>query len=195
MTGSLDPLPGSMSLAAGDLPVLDAGPFLVRGFAPGDVGMVVEASADEVIPLVASLPANVDEAGAMAFVERQGTLAAERSGYSFVIAERHSDWGVGSIGLWTGDLDAGRASIGYWVLARARRRGAAGHALRAVASWAFDHLGLARLEVYVEPWNTPSVRTAEAGGFTCEGLLRQWEEVDGERRDMALYSLLATDRS
>lgn len=51
----------------------------------------------------------------------------------------------------------------------------------------------ARLELYVEPWNEASWRTAEKAGFRREGLLRQYQEVGGERRDMFMYSLLNTD--
>lgn len=179
---------------ADDLPVVDAGPFRLRRFEHHDVPMVVEASADPLIPLVSSLPAEVGEDGALAFVERQRHRLADGYGYSFVIAERSSDLGVGSLGVWTRDIDQGRASVGYWVVASARCRGAASHALRAASAWALDGLGIPRLELYVEPWNAASVRTAESAGFTCEGLLRSWQEVGGERRDMLVYSLLPGDR-
>jgi RimJ/RimL family protein N-acetyltransferase len=54
-------------------------------------------------------------------------------------------------------------------------------------------LRIARLELYVEPWNTASIRTAESAGFQREGLLRSWQEVGGIRKDMYMYSRLATD--
>jgi ribosomal-protein-alanine N-acetyltransferase len=50
-----------------------------------------------------------------------------------------------------------------------------------------------RRGLYVEPWNTPSIRTAERAGFRREGLLRSWETVGGERRGMLMFSLLETD--
>jgi RimJ/RimL family protein N-acetyltransferase len=50
-----------------------------------------------------------------------------------------------------------------------------------------------RLELHVEPWNTASIRTAEGAGYRREGLLRSWEAVGGERRDMLMFSLLGTD--
>ena len=110
-----------------------------------------------------------------------------------MIAERETDRGVGSIGLWLRDLDQGRASIGYWVVGSARGRGAAGRALTALAAWALGPLGIPRLELYVEPWNLPSIRTAEQAGFVREGLLRSWQVVGAERRDLYGYSLLASD--
>ena len=50
-------------------------------------------------------------------------------------------------------------------------------------------VGLKRLELYVEPWNTGSWRAAEAVGYVCQGLLRQWELVGEEYRDMYQYVL------
>jgi RimJ/RimL family protein N-acetyltransferase len=176
------------------LPQITAGPFLLRGFERRDVPMVVEASLDPLIPLISTVPAGGDAQAAMAFVERQRHRLADGFGYSFVIADASTGDGLGSIGLWTRDLDLGRASIGYWMVPGARRRGAAGRALRALSAWAIEHLGIVRLELYVEPWNTSSARTAESAGFICEGLLRSWQEVGGDRRDMSVYSFLPTDR-
>jgi RimJ/RimL family protein N-acetyltransferase len=175
---------------ADPLPVLDAGPFLLRRFERGDVPLVVEAGADPLIPLISSVPAGGAGDEALAFVERQRRRLQDGYGYSFVIAEAATDRGVGSIGLWIRDLDLGRASVGYWVVGSARGRGAAGRALAALSGWALGHLGIPRLELYVEPWNTASVRTAEGAGYTFEGLARSWQEVGGERRDMSVYSLL-----
>lgn len=175
------------------LPVLDAAPYRLRGFEYRDAAMVVEAGRDPVIPRIASVPAGASEPEAGAFVERQRHRLRDRYGYSFVVADRATDTGVGSIGLWLHDIDQGRASVGYWVVAGARGHGAAARAAAALAGWAFDELGIPRLELYVEPWNDPSVRTAEAAGFRREGLLRSWQSVGGRRRDMLVYSLLPAD--
>ncbi|MEU9321987.1 GNAT family protein [Streptomyces sp. NPDC048295] len=60
----------------------------------------------------------------------------------------------------------------------------------AVSDWALSELRIPRLELYVEPWNTGSLRTAERAGFQREGLLRSWQQVGADRRDMFMYSLL-----
>jgi [ribosomal protein S5]-alanine N-acetyltransferase len=175
------------------LPLVEAGPYRLRGFETRDIGMVVEAGADPVIPSVSSVGAGCGPGEAGEFVARQRRRLREGYGYSFVVADRSSDRGVGSIGLWLADIDQGRATVGYWVVASARGHGAAGHALRALSAWATGELGIPRLQLHVEPWNLPSVRTAERAGYRCEGLLRSWEVVAGERRDMYVYSLVGTD--
>lgn len=177
------------------LPLLEAGPFRLRGFEPRDVGMVMEAGRDPVIPLVSSVKAGCGPEEAGEFVGHQQRRLREGYGYSFVIAERSPDRGVGSIGLWLADVDQGRATVGYWIVASARGHRAAGHALRALSAWAMGQLCIPRLQLHVEPWNLPSVRTAERVGYHCEGLLRSWQEVAGERRDMYVYSLVGTRTS
>lgn len=175
------------------LPVIEAGPYRLRGFEYRDVVMVMEAAADPLIPLIATLPARSSEEAARKFVERQRHRLRDGYGYSYVIAESSADRGVGSIGLWLRDLDLGRATVGYWVVASARDHGAARHALAALGAWALSELAIPRVQLHVEPWNVPSIRTAEGAGFTCEGLLRSWEVVGAERRDMYVYSLISSD--
>ena len=49
---------------------------------------------------------------------------------------------------------------------------------------------LHRLELYIEPWNLASIRTAERAGYEREGLLRSHQEIAGERCDMVLYAAI-----
>lgn len=48
-----------------------------------------------------------------------------------------------------------------------------------------------RVQLYVEPWNESSWRVAEACGYVREGLLRSWQQVGSERKDMFVYSVVA----
>lgn len=47
---------------------------------------------------------------------------------------------------------------------------------------------LHRVELYIEPWNVASARTAEAAGYQHEGLLRGQQVIGGRRVDMMIYS-------
>ncbi|MEE1787333.1 GNAT family protein [Streptomyces sp. SP17BM10] len=173
------------------VPTLSAGPFDLRPWRLSDADVLREAAADPYIPLVTTVPARYDADAARAFVERQWAKSAAGAAYPFAVARRADERVVGFVGLFPqGD---GRATIGYWTAASARGLGVAGHALRTVAHWALREAGLARLELHIEPWNTGSLRTAERAGFRREGLLRAHRTIAGERRDMELYALLATD--
>ncbi|GAA1422155.1 GNAT family N-acetyltransferase [Catellatospora coxensis] len=175
------------------IPELDAGPFLLRPFRTGDLPVIQEAAADPYIPVISSVPVPYSAADGLAFVQRQHDRAREGVGYSLAIADRAGDRAVGQIGLWLTELAEGRAATGYWIAPSGRGRGAAVHALAAVARWALTDLAVPRVHLHVEPWNTASIRTAERAGFRREGLLRSWMELGGERRDMLLYARVAAD--
>ncbi len=155
--------------------------------------MVAEAAGDPAIPAVSSVPSPYTEEAGRTYLWHQQHAVREGFGYAFVIAREADDVGVGSIGLWLRDADLGRASVGYWVVPSARGRGAAACALRGLSRWALAQLPIARLELWIEPWNVASHRTAERGGYLLEGLLRSWLPVDSERRDMYVFSLVASD--
>ncbi len=174
-----------------ELPRLHDPPLVLRAFTPADASLVVEASSDPLIPLITTVPPTPDGGSVRAFLDRQHQRAVTGQGYSFAIADARTDQGLGQMGLWP--LPSGRASIGYWVAASARRRGVARMTLQTVSAWGLSLPHVHRLELYVEPWNEGSWRAAEAAGYIREGLLRGWQDVGGQRRDMYMYSLLRTD--
>ena len=176
------------------LPELRNGPILLRGFGLSDLPLVRQATEDPYIPSITSLPATYSDDVGRAFIERQHRLATEGHGYPFVICEAADPHqGLGALGLWLREIENGRASIGYWVIPSARGRHVAGVALRAAVSYAFEVLAIPRLQLFIEPWNAASRRTAEYGGFTQEALLRGWERIDGTQHDAYCYALLQQD--
>ncbi|MET8088484.1 GNAT family protein [Micromonospora sp. NPDC005237] len=128
--------------------------------------------------------------GSRCYLERQHQRLAEGSGYSFAIADAETDEAVGNIGLWTSHISTGRASTGYWIAPQHRRLGYVRAALSALTAWASSLDDVKRLELFVEPWNEGSWRAAEACGYQREGLLRSWQQVGTERKDMYVYSLI-----
>lgn len=175
------------------VPTLEAGPFRLRPFRLSDLDVVREASQDEYIVAITTVPAQFSEEEGALFIRRQWQLATDGAGYSFAIADAATDQALGRVGLRLPDIDEGRGCLGYWVASSGRGRGAAAQAVTSVSRWALDHLQIPRLELYVEPWNEASVRTAERAGFQREGLLRSWHAVGAERGDMWMYSLLRSD--
>ncbi|HEY0803727.1 MAG TPA: GNAT family protein, partial [Pseudonocardiaceae bacterium] len=97
---------------------------------------------------------------------------------------------LGTIGLWLQNLSAGRATVGYAVSPRHRRRGIASSALTAVTTYAWTIPTLHRIELHIEPWNIGSIRVAETCGYQREGLLHSHQEIGGIRRDMLLYAAI-----
>jgi ribosomal-protein-alanine N-acetyltransferase len=171
-----------------------SGPVSLRAFRSSDVPMVEELATDPYVPLIGSLPAHADTAAAAAWIGRQHARLAEGVGFSFCIADEQ-DQPLGFAGLWTRGLAGGRATAGYAVRASARGRGVATCALKAMTAFGWTLPDLHRIELYVEPGNLASRRTAERAGYLHEGVLRQHQEIGGSRRDMCLYAILRENRA
>lgn len=176
-----------------EMPVITRLPAMLRPFRLEDAGLVQSVASDPLIPLITTVPAGGDASDARAFIRRQHERLSSGAGYSFAIADAVTGEAVGQAGLWLRDLGEGRASTGYWVAAQFRRRHYATAALDAISRWGLSLDGIHRLELHVETWNEGSWRAAERVGYIREGLLRSWQQVGNERRDMYMYSLLPED--
>jgi RimJ/RimL family protein N-acetyltransferase len=109
----------------------------------------------------------------------------------FTIREAATDAFAGEIDLYYEQPPTRQAMIGYDVLPAFRRRGYATRAVRLVAAWGFEHVGLARMVAGTEPGNIGSQRVLEAVGFVLEGVERsRLPAVDGGRLDNYAYALL-----
>jgi RimJ/RimL family protein N-acetyltransferase len=167
--------------------VIELDGLVLRDFTRDDVPLVQSASTTS-IPDTTTVPRTQGVPEALDYIERQrGRLAAGRN-YAYCIARAADDVAVGYVGLNLRDVDRGRASLGYWVGPDHRGHGYAALAVVGLSGWARAVLEIPRLELYIEPWNIASIRTAERAGFEREGLLRSWETVAGVRRDMWMYS-------
>ena len=96
---------------------------------------------------------------------------------------------LGSIALRVG-WENRRGELGYLVFAPARGRAVATRAVRLLARFGFERLGLGRIEILAATANPASQRVAEKAGFTREGVLRSYMQSGGERLDMVSFSLL-----
>ncbi|MCV7420617.1 GNAT family N-acetyltransferase [Mycobacterium yunnanensis] len=166
-------------------PRLSGEGVVLRPFRDDDADVVIAAGRDPLIPAMSTVTAGGDVHDARRYVLDQLSRAATGTGWSYAIADG-DDVAVGQVGL--GLLDDGRAMVGYWVAEQYRRRGYAGRALRVFTEWAVTLPDVERLELYVEPENEASWRAAESAHYCREGLLRRWQRVAGESRDMYMYA-------
>lgn len=160
----------------------------LRAFRLEDATMAVELSRDPYVPTTGTLPLNATPDQAQQWLQRQQTRHTAGTGFAFAVVDNTDGRCAGFTGLWVRELHAGRAQIDYGIAPSFRGRHLASAALRAVASFAWTIPELHRLELYIEPWNTASIRTAERAGYLREGLLRSHQEISGQRRNMLLYS-------
>ncbi len=100
---------------------------------------------------------------------------------------------AGGIGLNKFDLENRSTDLGYWLADDKQGKGIVTRSCRAMIFYVFEDLGYNRIELRTNSANTKSVAVASRLGFTREGSMRQSELVNGEFRDLELYSLLRSE--
>ena len=122
--------------------------------------------------------------------------AQEGVGASFCVTDATTGVPLGHIGVNDIDHVIRVARVGYWVLHDARGRQVATRALALASRWAFEELGLHRLELGHALGHDASCRVAERCGYPYEGTLRGAMFESGRQdtfRDVHLHARLATD--
>lgn len=164
------------------------GQVRLRAFEQRDVGMVMDLATDPYVPKIGTLVPHADHTEALAWIQRQHHRLDTGAGYGFCVTDAETGEALGTVSLNLGPVAGGRVSAGYAVAPRKRGRHVAGQALTAVTEFAWTLPEVHRAELYIEPWNIGSVRTAEFAGYQREGLLRSHQEIGGHRVDMYLYA-------
>lgn len=85
------------------------------------------------------------------------------------------------------------AHIGYWIDRNYANRGLMTEAVSRVTDFAFQELGLHRIEINVRPENGASCRVAEKAGYQFEGNRTEFLHIDGGWRDHRTYIAVNSD--
>jgi RimJ/RimL family protein N-acetyltransferase len=172
-----------------DRQTIAAGWLTLRPFTPADIPWVYEVSLDPLLQRFMQVPSPYRLEDAVSHVE-QDYIAGWDEGRraEFVAEDTVTAARLGRVGLCLGE--PGAAEVGYWVDPRARKRGVATTAVRAVCQWAVTTAGIELIEWRCEAGNIASRRVAEKAGFLIEGTLRKRRVRHGVRVDEWVGSLL-----
>lgn len=114
--------------------------------------------------------------------------------YAFFVFKQLDDALIGGItlsGLRRGVTQSG--SLGYWIGRPYARQGYMSEVVQCVLDFAFDSLGLHRVEAACLTHNEASRRLLLTSGFTHEGVGRGYLRIDGAWQDHLLFAVLRAD--
>ena len=176
-------------------PPLRDGRATLRPWTDDDLADLVAGSTD---PLVRhyrfSVPGDADQGRRWLATTRADRERGER--LELAICDDADPTALGSISLWGIHHRNRDAMMSWWMGPRGRGRGLAAGAVRLLAAWSFQELGMARIAAQIEEGNAASRALAERCGFTLEGRLRSYQrQHDGSRVDCVSYSLLRDELS
>jgi ribosomal-protein-serine acetyltransferase len=134
-----------------------------------------------------------DRAETDGFAHAQPQAWQEAREYGFVILDRHTERLLGCCGLNHLDWLNLMANLGYWVRTSACGRGIATAATKLVLRFAFEQLGLQRVEIVAAEGNIASQRVAEKVGAMRECLARNRCRAAGVQQDAYIYSVIPDD--
>jgi ribosomal-protein-serine acetyltransferase len=175
---------------------LTDGSIIVRPYREKDASTLYEAARESIAEVSVWLPwchENYSIEESREFVSNRGRSAPGSEWYSFGIFEKESGEFLGGVGLNFLNRVHQMANLGYWVRTSAAGRGVATNAVRLVARFGFEHLGLHRIEILAAVENVASLRVAEKVGAMREGVLRKRLLIRGESQDAVVFSLLPED--
>ena len=188
---------GSVDAAAFDwgdeLPRIETPRLALRHLREDDVPALYEIFRDRDVTRYWSWTAYTRPAQAVALLDEIDQLFAERALFQWGVARREDDRVVGTVTLFDIEPANRRGEVGFALARSAWGHGFMREALTALFDFAFDTLGLHRLEADVDPRNERSLAVLERHGFRREGLLRERHFVGGEIQDSVMLGLLSRE--
>jgi RimJ/RimL family protein N-acetyltransferase len=170
--------------------------LVIRCYDPTDAPLLVEAVTSSLehlrpwMPWIRFEPQSVEQRVEFCREARAGFDADEN--YTYGVFARDESRLLGGSGL---HPRGGPASleIGYWVRSDALRQGIATEITAVLARAAFEHCGVERVDVQIDPDNERSAGVPRKLGFTLEGTLRrrlEAKDAAGPRRDSMLFTMV-----
>jgi ribosomal-protein-serine acetyltransferase len=122
------------------------------------------------------------------FIEKSLKRFSQNNGYWAGIW--HNGRIAGSIGFLYIDWGARKTEIGYWLGDNYKGKGLATKSIKHFIEHAFNDLDLKKIEINVATNNVKSRAIPERLGLKEEGIIRNYEFLNGEYHDRVIYGLL-----
>ncbi|RYZ20778.1 MAG: N-acetyltransferase [Chitinophagaceae bacterium] len=175
------------------LPEFETERFRLTGFVRADQDFVFRAlSHPQVIAFYGVQYASFEATAAQ--MEWFDTIRREGTGAWWKIVRKADGMPVGSFGYYGHDHGHRKAEIGYWLLPEYWKQGVVREAGSTLLRHFHYTLHIHRVEALVDLGNDNSDRALLGLGFTCEGVLRDYERKQGKYLSLRMWSRLSTDK-
>jgi ribosomal-protein-alanine N-acetyltransferase len=172
------------------LPTIEAPRLCLRPVHEDDVDALYRIFSHPEVMRYWGAPALADREAAVQLLKEIHDGFQGRRAMKWGVAQRTDNALIGTTTLFNLNLENRRAELGYGLDRNYWGKGYMTEALQALLHYAFEGLGLHRLEADVDPRNAASIRTLERLGFQREGYLRERWQVNGEIQDALFFGLL-----
>ena len=177
-------------IEADRLPTLTSERLRLRWLDEDDAPAIFEIFSHPEIVRYWSTPAYADLAEALAQIAKAHRLFHDHEMYEWGVALKETRAVIGTCTLVGLDAQNRRAEVGFALSRGHWGKGYMREALARLLAFAFDDLGLHRLEADVDPRNVASLRLLEHFGFQREGYLKERWIVGDEISDTVFLGLL-----
>ncbi|MFW2405977.1 MAG: GNAT family N-acetyltransferase [Gammaproteobacteria bacterium] len=172
---------------------LETGNLILRPFEDSDAPQFVAAARESAKTVGIWMPwwkADYCEAEALHWFETCREGIATKSSYDIGIFLADGESFAGGIAVNGIDAENRIGNVGYWIRESMQNRGICSQAVKRITEFAFDDLGLVRLEIVILAENMPSRRVAEKCGAQLECIAQNRLFHDGRPMAAAVYALL-----
>lgn len=173
--------------------------LFLRAPRPGDASMINNAVKESLDHLRPWMPWADHEPTLEETEDVTNHMAANfmrRESLTFRLLRRADERLIGACSLFQFDWDIPSGEIGYWVRGDMQGQGYVTEAVNRLSAFAFEALGLERIEIRCDARNSRSAAVAERAGYVLEARLRHHRRgTDGALADTLVYARLRGDAS
>lgn len=167
--------------------------LVIREFLDDDAEAFANAARESVDTVGRWMPwctSAFSEQNALDWFELCRSGRSSQAGYEFGVFAQASGKLMGGVGLNSINHQHLFCNLGYWVRQSAQRRGVALRTVQAMLPYAFNTLGMQRVEIVIADGNTASEALARKIGAQFEGKARNRLQLHGRPVSAAMFSLV-----
>ena len=168
-------------------PVVAAWPYELRPWTGADLPWLYDAGQDPDVQRWTSVPSPFSLRDAVAFLRKAEDGWVSGTNLQLAIVSADNGLLLGHIVLKDLDWETGHGEVGYWLAPDARGRGVITVAVGALCTWAFEHIGLGKIELRASVGNLASQAVARRCGFAELGIEPSGGYDGDERCDNVVF--------